>query len=75
MSQLPTEQDLIAWLRDHPTETTKRDIARAFGLRGAGKIELKQMLARLAREGRIEKRGKRARPAGDLPPELDGFSL
>ena len=70
MSQLPTEQDLIAWLRDHPTETTKRDIARAFGLRGAGKIELKQMLARLAREGRIEKRGKRARPAGDLPPVL-----
>ncbi len=70
MSQLPTEDELLAWLRDHPNETTKRDIARAFGLRGAGKIELKQMLARLAREGRVDKRGKRARPAGDLPPVL-----
>ena len=70
MSELPTETELLAWLRDNPTQTTKRDIARAFGLRGAAKIELKQMLARLAREGRVEKRGKRARPAGDPPPVL-----
>ncbi|WP_299132873.1 ribonuclease R [uncultured Amaricoccus sp.] len=70
MSELPTETELLAWLRDNPTQTTKRDIARAFGLRGAAKIELKQMLARLAREGRVERRGKRARPAGDLPPVL-----
>ncbi len=70
MNRLPTPDELIAYLRDNPTQTAKRDIARAFGLKGAAKIELKQMLARMAREGRIQKAGRRARPAGDLPPVL-----
>ncbi|MFQ8429750.1 ribonuclease R [Amaricoccus sp. W119] len=70
MRELPSEAQLLEWLRDNPTTTTKRDISRAFGLKGAAKVELKQMLARLAREGKIEKRGRRARPAGDLPPVL-----
>jgi ribonuclease R len=70
MRELPSEAQLLEWLRDNPTTTTKRDISRAFGLKGAGKVELKQMLARLAREGKLEKRGRQARPAGDLPPVL-----
>ncbi|PZQ52185.1 MAG: ribonuclease R [Rhodovulum sulfidophilum] len=70
MNQLPTEAQLLEWLRDNPTTTTKRDISRAFGLKGAAKVELKQMLARLAREGKIAKKGKQARPAGELPPVL-----
>ncbi len=68
MRDLPSEAQLLDWLRDNPTTTTKRDISRAFGLKGAAKIELKQMLARLAREGKIAKKGRQARPSGELPP-------
>lgn len=70
MNQLPSQDDLLAFLRDNPTQTAKRDIARAFGLKGAAKIELKQMLARLTREGLLQKANRRARPVGDLPPVL-----
>ena len=70
MRDLPSEAQLLDWLRDNPTSTTKRDIARAFGLKGVAKVELKQMLARLAREGKIAKKGRQARPAGELPPVL-----
>ena len=70
MNQVPTPEELLAWLRDNPTTTTKRDIARAFGLRGAGKVALKQLLAELARDGRLAKRGARTRPAGDPPQVL-----
>ena len=52
------------------TLTNKRDIARAFGIRARAKVELKRMLAEMADDGRIEKKRRRARPAGDLPQVL-----
>ena len=70
MTRLPTPEDILAWLRDNPAQTGKRDIARAFGLKGAAKAELKQLLARMTREGLIEKKRRRVRPQGQLPPVL-----
>jgi ribonuclease R len=70
MSRLPDRDALLAYLRDHPAESGKRDIARAFGLKGRERVELKRMLADLADEGLIEKRRKKLRPAGALPPVL-----
>jgi ribonuclease R len=70
MNRLPDRDALLSYLRDNPGESGKRDIARAFGLKGRERVELKRMLAELADEGVIEKRRKKVRPAGALPPVL-----
>ncbi len=70
MSRLPSQDALLAWLRDNPGQTGKREIARAFGLKGADRVALKQLLADMKREGTIEKRRRRVRPQGELPPVL-----
>ena len=70
MARLPSSDEIIAWLRDNPTETARRDIARAFGLRGADKVELRRLLAQMARDGLIEKRARQVKPRGGLPPVL-----
>ncbi|HVL22083.1 MAG TPA: ribonuclease R, partial [Amaricoccus sp.] len=68
--QVPSPEQILDWLRDHPEAGAKRDIARAFGLKGAAKVELKQLLARMQREGLIERRRRKVRPEGALPPVL-----
>ena len=64
MDRLPSPDEILAWLRDNPGQTGKREIARAFGLKGAAKTELKQLLARMARDGLLEKRRRQVRPQG-----------
>jgi ribonuclease R len=70
MSRLPSPDAILAWLRDNPGQTGKREIARAFGLKGADKVALRQMLSEMKRDGTIEKRRRRVRPSGELPPVL-----
>ena len=66
-SPLPTREQLLAFIADHPGAAGKREIGRAFGIKGGDKITLKRMLKDLAEEGTVEKkRGKLVRP-GDLP--------
>jgi ribonuclease R len=50
-----------------PSKIGKREIARAFGVRGADRIALKRILKELEAEGAIERRRKVLRPAGGLP--------
>ena len=35
MEHLPTKEQIRAWIAENPTQTSKRDIARAFGIKGA----------------------------------------
>jgi len=70
MSDLPSPDQILEWIRDNPGQSGKREIARAFGLKGAAKIELKRLLRDMARDGLIEKKRRRAYPAGELPPVL-----
>jgi ribonuclease R len=70
MARLPSSDEIIAFLRENPSLTGKRDIARAFGLKGADKAALKQRLAEMQREGVVEKRRRQVRPQGGLPPVL-----
>ncbi|MEM8794126.1 MAG: ribonuclease R [Pseudomonadota bacterium] len=60
----------MEYIRDHPDKATKRDIAKAFGIRGDDRIELKRLLRSLADDGLIEGKRKRFTEAGDLPPVL-----
>ena len=44
MANIPSKDEILSWISDHPTETSKRDIARAFGIKGAARIDLKRVL-------------------------------
>ncbi len=67
-SGLPNREELIAWLEREKGRVTRREIARAFGIKGAERIALKRMLRALEDEGAIERdSGKALRPAHRLP--------
>ena len=68
MNELPSKDEILQWISDHPTETSKRDIARAFGIKGAARIDLKRILKELEAEGHLAKRKKTYRDPDKLPP-------
>ena len=68
MIKLPNKDEILDWIRDNPQAAGKREIARAFGIKGSDRVELKNMLRELQQDGHIEKRRKAVRPAGALPP-------
>jgi ribonuclease R len=65
---LPDKAALLDWIRENPRHSTKREIARAFGLKGADRVELKRMLRDLAAAGELDRSQKRHLPPGHLPP-------
>jgi ribonuclease R len=64
---LPTRDDILQFLIDNPDQSGKREVARAFGLKGQQRIALKAMLGELQDEGLIKKQGKRFAKPGTLP--------
>ena len=68
MTRTPTKEDILAWVADNPSKASKRDIARAFGIRGPARIDLKRQLRELEAEGRLAKRRKTYRDPDRLPP-------
>ncbi len=68
MSELPTKDQILDWVRENPDAAGKREIARAFNIKGAARIDLKRLLRELEEEGHLTKRQKRLRPPGHIPP-------
>ncbi|MGM0584021.1 MAG: ribonuclease R [Pseudomonadota bacterium] len=69
MTDLPDKDRLAAWIRENPDKAGKRDIARAFGVKGSARVELKRLLRELEEDGEIERRPRRSFGApGHLPP-------
>jgi ribonuclease R len=68
MTRIPSKDEILAWISDHPTETSKRDIAKAFGIKGAARVDLKRVLKELEAEGHLEKRRRTYRDPDRLPP-------
>jgi ribonuclease R len=68
MSQIPTKDQILEWISENPTQTSKRDIAKAFGIKGADRIELKRILKDLEAEGHLQKRKKTYLDREKLPP-------
>ena len=68
MSRIPSKSEILAWIAEHPGESAKRDIAKAFGIKGADRIELKRLLKELEAEGTLERRRRSYRDADKLPP-------
>ncbi|SDE36963.1 ribonuclease R [Paracoccus isoporae] len=65
---LPSKQQILDWVADHPDAASKRDIAKAFNVKGSDKVELKRLLKELSEDGRLERRRKSYRDAERLPP-------
>lgn len=68
MDALPTKDQIRAWIAENPAQATKRDIARAFGVKGAARIDLKRLLRELEEEGAVTRSRRALREAGALPP-------
>jgi ribonuclease R len=68
MTQIPSKSEILAWISDNPTKTAKRDIAKAFGIKGAARIDLKRILKELEEAGKLTKRRSSYRDVEDLPP-------
>ena len=68
MSHMPSKAEILEWITQNPTLTSKRDIAKAFGIKGAARIDLKRILRDLEDEGHLEKRKKSYRDPDRLPP-------
>ena len=70
MARIPSKDELLAWIAENPDASAKRDIARAFGIRGADRIELKRLLKEMAEEGSLEKRRRSYRDPDRLNERL-----
>ncbi len=76
-SALPSEAELLDFIQSNPGPSGKRDIAQAFGLKGAAKINLKKLLNDMASRGTLDRKRKNIAAKGQLPPvttlDVEGF--
>ena len=68
MKRIPSKSEILTWIAENPTRAAKRDIAKAFGIKGAARIDLKRLLKELEEDGKLTKRRSSYRDAEDLPP-------
>jgi ribonuclease R len=65
---LPSKDEILEFLRNAHAKAGKREIARAFNIRGSDRIGLKRLLAEMSREGLIAGNRREMRKRGGLPP-------
>lgn len=67
----PDERQILEFIRENPGRASKREITRAFQIKGEEKIKLKKLLRKMTLDGKLEKPHKsRLHVSGDLPPVL-----
>ena len=74
---LPSKAEILAFMTDEAAliaegkgsvvKSRKREVARAFNIKGSDRVELKRMLRELEDEGQIERRRSAERRDGGLP--------
>ena len=65
---VPPRDVLLRFIADNPEQASKRELAKAFGLKGEARVELKALLKSFEEEGLLEKRRKSLVRPGALPP-------
>ncbi len=65
---LPSREEILNFLRESESTAGKRDIARAFNLKGPARMGLKRLLAEMADEGLLAGSKKSFHERGVLPP-------
>lgn len=64
---LPEKSEILAFLQSSPQKTGKREIGRAFGIKGAQRVAFKRLLREMSDEGLISGRRKKITQPGQLP--------
>ncbi|GBF25287.1 ribonuclease R [bacterium MnTg02] len=64
---LPTKDEILEFIQSASGTVGKREIARAFNIKGAQRIDLKQLLRQMADDGLLSGSRKRLRQPGALP--------
>src|SRR5690625_1310898 len=67
MAHFPSKTEILDWISDNPDASSRREIARAFGLKGADRVELRRILREWQEEGLPARERRRMRPADRLP--------
>jgi ribonuclease R len=65
---LPSKEEILAFIASQKGKVGKREIAKAFALKGGSRIALKRFLRELEEEGALDRRGKGLIQSGTLPP-------
>ena len=65
---LPSREEILRFMNEADGKVGKREIARAFGIRGDARTDLKRLLAEMSREGAIAGNRKALKKRGGLPP-------
>jgi len=68
VGKLPSKQEIIDFLQGASERTGKREIARAFGIKGSDRIALKELLRDMADDGLIAGSRRKLQRPGVLPP-------
>ena len=67
----PEEAQVLEFIRENPGRASKREITRAFQIKGEEKIKLKKLLRKMTLDGKLEKPHRsRLQISGELPPVL-----
>ena len=68
ITPIPSRDEILEFIRSSPHPVGKREIARAFNLRGAGKIELKAILKEMMEDGVLDRDyRKNVKAQGEMP--------
>ena len=65
---VPDRETILRFIAEHPARASKRDIAKAFAVRGHDRVVLKEILRDLEEEGLLARRRKQLIRPGALPP-------
>jgi ribonuclease R len=72
---LPTRDEILTFIREAGTQVGKREIARAFGLKGDDKIALKAILKDLSKAGAVTRGEKKHFGAAQAMPAVDAIEV
>ncbi len=65
---MPNKEEILSFINENPDQSSKREIAKVFNLKGASRIWLRDVLRALKDENLISKQRKRAINKGKHPP-------
>lgn len=64
---LPGREEILDYIKSSPGRVGKREIARAFGIKGSERLDLNRMLAGMTEDGVLSGDPKRLQKKGSLP--------
>ncbi|WP_424981049.1 ribonuclease R [Maritalea sp. S77] len=64
---MPTREEVVDYIVRYPNHASKRDLAKAFGIRGDDRIIFKALLKEMEEDGLLTRDKKKYHPVAELP--------